>query len=78
MVGPEDVTAMDAEFVEVGEQRRTERRRRDRRAAGLRLDPLFAAVLLRHVSETQTRVAPRGYERVSFRAEKGAKLNLRA
>jgi len=46
--------AIDADFEEIGDQRRTDRRASDRRAARFKLDPLFAATLIRHVSGAST------------------------
>ncbi|MBC7769659.1 MAG: hypothetical protein H7124_12835 [Phycisphaerales bacterium] len=41
---------LDAEFADIGEQRRT-----DRRAPRLRLDTLFAATLVNHVTQGDVR-----------------------
>jgi hypothetical protein len=67
---------LDAEFEEVANQRQGDRRRRtDRRAPRMRLDPLFAATLIAHVAPLpQARVG--GYRVPSTRA--GLAVNLRA
>jgi hypothetical protein len=49
--GPSHV--LDADFVEIGEQRRADRRAGDRRAGRARLDPLFAAILVNHVARPE-------------------------
>lgn len=41
---------MDADFEEIGDQRRADRRRTDRRAARMRLDPGFAATLINQIA----------------------------
>ena len=46
--------AIDADFQEIGEQRRTDRRQTDRRALRMKLDPLFAATLVNHVAPRET------------------------
>lgn len=46
---------LDAEFADIGEQRRTDRRSTDRRAPRLRLDTLFAATLVNHVTQGDVR-----------------------
>jgi hypothetical protein len=46
--------AIDADFEEVGEQRRMDRRASDRRAPRLKLDPLFAATLVNQIANTET------------------------
>lgn len=78
MGGPDDARAMDAEFVEVGEQRRAERRGRDRRAGRMRFDPLFAALLLRHVTAPPLSASSRVYDAAPATTAKGTRLNLRA
>lgn len=44
---------LDAEFEEVGDQRRTDRRASDRRTARVRLDPLFAATLVNQIAKPE-------------------------
>lgn len=51
----------DAEFAEIGEQRRGERRSQDRRSPKWRLDPLFAATLVNQVAPGSN-PAPRAYD----------------
>ncbi len=46
--------AIDADFEEIGEQRRTDRRAGDRRAPRLKLDPLFAATLVNQIAKAET------------------------
>ena len=48
------VHALDADFEEVGEQRRTDRRHSDRRAPRMKLDPLFAATLVNQIARKET------------------------
>lgn len=65
---------MDAEFVEVGEQRCADRRGKQRRAARARLDTYFAATLLNQLSEPER---PSGrYTATQLRP--GIVVNLRA
>jgi len=45
--------AIDADFEEVGEQRRTDRRQSDRRAPRLKLDPMFAATLVNQIARSE-------------------------
>ena len=44
------VHALDVDFVEVGDQRRTDRRSSDRRALRMKLDPMFAATLVNQIA----------------------------
>ncbi len=44
---------VDADFAEIGDQRRADRRTSDRRAGRLRLDPLFAATLVNQVARPE-------------------------
>jgi len=46
--------AIDADFQEIGEQRRTDRRQSERRAPRMELDPLFAVTLVNHVAPRET------------------------
>ncbi|MEZ5970654.1 MAG: hypothetical protein R3C31_02445 [Hyphomonadaceae bacterium] len=48
------VHALDADFEEIGEQRRADRRGRDRRAPRMKLDPLFAATLVNQIAAKET------------------------
>ena len=45
--------AVDADFIEIGEERRTDRRASDRRAPRLKLDPLFAATLVNQIAKPE-------------------------
>jgi hypothetical protein len=45
--------AIDADFEEVGEQRRTDRRQSDRRAPRMKLDPLFAVTLVNQIARPE-------------------------
>ena len=47
---------VDADFAEIGDQRRADRRSSDRRAGRLKLDPLFAATLVNQIARAE---APR-------------------
>jgi len=44
---------LNADFVEVGDQRRTDRRSTDRRAPRMKLDPLFAATLVNQIAKRE-------------------------
>jgi hypothetical protein len=45
---------VDADFEEIGDQRRADRRRSsDRRAPRLKLDPAFAATLINHITPAE-------------------------
>ncbi|MBY0565519.1 MAG: hypothetical protein K2P58_15225 [Hyphomonadaceae bacterium] len=71
--------AIETDFEEVCEQRRADRRQRDRRTGRMRLDPLFAVVLLRHVAEAQSGGASGNYAVADAPVPvKGRQLNLRA
>lgn len=69
--------AIDADFEEIGDQRRTDRRAGDRRAARLKLDPLFAATLVSHVNAAE---APRanGYAQPWRGPRAGIVVNISA
>ncbi len=66
---------MEAEFREVGEERRADRRGRERRARRLRFDSLFAVTLINQVA-TPEKPSPRVY--AARRALRGGIVNLRA
>ncbi|HYD86998.1 MAG TPA: hypothetical protein VEA80_05965 [Vitreimonas sp.] len=67
---------IDAEFVNVGDQRRNDRRGGERRAARAKLDTLFAATLVNHVTAAE-RVCVSGYDAAPpLRA--GVVVNVRA
>ncbi|MEZ5961792.1 MAG: hypothetical protein R3C30_15420 [Hyphomonadaceae bacterium] len=44
---------IDADFEEVGDQRRTDRRQSDRRALRMKLDPMFAATLVNQIARAE-------------------------
>ena len=69
--------AIDADFEEVGEQRRTDRRANDRRSLRFKLDPLFAATLVNQISTAEM---PRvhGYAQPPRGPRAGIVVNLRA
>jgi hypothetical protein len=67
---------LDAEFEEVANQRRGDRRHGcDRRTPRMRLDTLFAATLLAHVAPLP-QASVGGYQIAAMRA--GLSINLRA
>ena len=68
--------AIDADFEEVGEQRRTDRRASDRRAQRLKLDPLFAATLVNQIAKTET-VSIHGYAQARRGTRAGIIMNVR-
>lgn len=67
---------IEAEFAEVGEQRRVDRRGNDRRAARLRLEPLFAVSLLRHLLPAET--PPARFASAAPAVRAGIVVDLRA
>lgn len=68
--------ALDADFEEVADQRRTDRRAQERRSRPHRFDPLFAATLLSHVTDAPEGLTGACY--ASTRFATGAWLNIRA
>jgi hypothetical protein len=68
---------LDADFVEIGDQRRTDRRASDRRASRLQLDPLFAATLVNHVAKAEHAFGGR-YAQPQARLRTGIAVNVRA
>ena len=66
--------ALDADFEEVADQRRTDRRAQERRNRPHRFDPLFAATLLSHVAEAPEGVTGACYAPTRHAA--GAWLNI--
>ena len=68
--------AIDADFEEVGEQRRTDRRASDRRAPRLRLHPLFAATLVNQIAKRET-VSVHGYAAPARGPRAGIIMNVR-
>lgn len=69
--------AIDADFVEVGEQRRTDRRTSDRRASRMKLDPLFAATLMNQIARNED-VSANGYGQPWRGPRPGIIVNVRA
>jgi hypothetical protein len=69
--------AIDADFVEIGEQRRADRRASDRRAARMRLDPLFAATLVNQIAKPEVVIA-HGYAPATPGLRAGVVVNVRA
>ncbi len=67
---------LDAEFVDIGEQRRGDRRQRDRRAPRARLDTLFAATLVNHITAPE-RPRCSGYA-AAVELRPGVVVNVRA
>ena len=69
--------AIDADFEEIGEQRRTDRRASDRRTPRLKLDPLFAATLVNQIARSET-MSVDGYAPKLRGPRAGIILNVRA
>lgn len=69
--------ALDAEFEELGEQRRGDRRQRDRRTARIALDPLFAATLVNQIAEPETTRAG-AYAAPTLTPRRGIVVNVKA
>jgi hypothetical protein len=67
---------MDADFEEIGDQRRADRRKGDRRAPRVRLDPRFAATLVNHIAPPERTGVP-GYAK-AVNARCGLVLNVQA
>ena len=68
---------VDADFEEIGDQRRSDRRNSDRRAARMRLDPAFAATLINQIAKPE-RVQPTGYANGPRRLRPGIAFDLKA
>lgn len=68
---------VDAEFEEIGEQRRGDRRRNDRRTARVALDPLFAATLINQIAEPETKRAS-AYDTPTLTPRRGIVVNVKA
>lgn len=68
---------LDADFVEVSDQRRTDRRRSDRRAPRLALDPMFAATLVNQIARAESETAS-GYQQTWRGPRPGIIVNVRA
>lgn len=67
---------IDAEFVDIGDQRRRDRRDRERRSARATFDTLFAATLVNHVASPE-RARDIGY-RDAPQLRPGIVVNIRA
>lgn len=67
---------MDADFEEIGDQRRADRRRGDRRAPRMRLDTRFAATLVNHIAPPERTGVPSYAKTSSLRC--GVVLNIQA
>lgn len=67
---------MEAEFREVGEERRADRRGRERRARQQRFDCLFAATLINHVAP-ESRASARAYPSPPVPRRIGVAINLK-
>lgn len=68
---------LDADFEEIGEQRRADRRANDRRAPRLKLDPLFAATLVNQIAKPERSVV-HGYAPAPSRLRAGTVVNVSA
>ena len=71
------VHALDVDFEEVGDQRRTDRRKSDRRAPRMTLDPLFAATLVNQIARKEM-TGTDGYARPWRGPRPGIFVNVRA
>ncbi len=69
--------ALDAEFEEIGEQRRGDRRKSDRRATRERLDPLFAATLVNQIAEPEA-TRTHSYAAPTLTPRRGIVVNVKA
>jgi len=77
MASADPAPILDADFEEICEQRRTDRRAGDRRAARLQLHPLFAATLVNHIAHAEAMRA-RIYAEPAPVPRAGIIVNLRA
>jgi len=68
---------MDADFEEIGDQRRTDRRRSDRRAPRMTMDTGFAATLVNHVAPPE-KTRAHGYATAAKTVRAGIAFNLSA
>ncbi len=75
MSGAKRLPEIEAEFVDIGDQRRRDRRSSDRRTPRARMEPLFAATLISHVMGPDQRTT-RAYAEAAPRS--GGIVNLRA
>lgn len=69
-------SVMDADFEEIGEQRRADRRRSDRRGQRARLDTAFAATLINQIAPPEQTHAR--YETAPRRIRAGLAFDLKA
>jgi hypothetical protein len=69
---------LEADYAVVGEQRQADRRGKDRRAPRHRLDPLFAATLVRHVVRPETPAPGRYPQPLTRPIRQGLVVNVRA
>ncbi len=69
--------AIDADFEEIGDQRRTDRRASDRRALRFKLDPMFAVTLVNQIAQPETQHV-RCYARAGRGPRPGIVVNVRA
>ena len=68
---------VDADFEQIGDQRRSDRRSADRRAPRLKLDPAFAATLINQIAKPE-RIQPTGYVNEPRRLRPGIAFDLKA
>lgn len=68
---------VDADFEEIGEQRRSDRRSADRRAPRLKLDTAFAATLINQIAKPE-RVQRTSYISEPKRLRPGIAFDLKA
>ncbi len=68
---------VDAEFEEVSEQRRAERRAGDRRSTRVKLDPLFATTLVNQIAEPEA-AHTEGYVAPKLKPRRGIVVNVTA
>jgi hypothetical protein len=77
-VNPADrLRLVDADFEDIGDQRRTDRRSTDRRAPRMRLHPAFAATLVNQIARPE-RVQRTGYLNEPRRLRPGIAFDLKA
>lgn len=77
MEGTSQSPPVDAEFEEVVEQRHGERRKRDRRSAPAKLDPLFAATLVNQIAKPED-TRTEGYASAELKPRRGIVVNVTA
>jgi hypothetical protein len=69
--------AVDADFIEIGDQRQANRRASDRRAPRMKLDPFFAATLVNQIAKPED-ARVHGYAPLNRGRRAGIVINLRA